>query len=83
MSSCHVSDKVGIVRKPHNCRVCYGRIEKGEECHIYTGVEQGEGFYTLHFHNDCWEYSRKWDDWEWENHTPGDVSRSEIKELTA
>lgn len=81
MSDTHIGDNEGKARKPHNCRVCDERIEKGELCHIYKGVESGEGFYTLHFHLDCWDHSRSWDYWDWDRHMPGDVSRKEVQEI--
>ena len=78
MSSTYISDNVGKVHKPHSCRICDERIEKGEKCHIYKGVEDGEGFYTLWFHHECWNYSRDFDWWDWESIFPGDVSRKEV-----
>lgn len=46
----YVDDKEGKARKSHQCRVCGDMIQPGETCRIYRGVEDGEGFYTLHFH---------------------------------
>ena len=74
-----ISEKEGHPRKRHQCRVCGTMIEAGERCHIYKGVEDGEGFYTLYFHDDCWEYSRDWDDIDWETCGPGSISREEIR----
>lgn len=72
----HLSDKVCKPKKPHECRVCGERIDKGESCQMYRGVEE-EGFYTLYFHCDCWGYSRDWDDGDWKMN-PGDISREEV-----
>ena len=75
----YISDKQGKPRKRHSCRVCGTMIEVGEPCRIYKGVESGEGFYTLYFHDECWSYSRDWDDQDWEMCGPGAVSRNEIR----
>ena len=75
----HISDKQGKPRKRHICRVCGEFIEVGEQCHIYKGVEEGEGFYTLYFHNECWDYSRDWDENDWDTCGPGSISREEIR----
>jgi len=80
VSETHISDKVGKPRKAHWCRVCGEMIAASETCHIYRGVADGEGFYTLYFHPDCWEYSRGWDGADWECASPGDVSRREVRE---
>lgn len=74
----HISDKSIIARKRHICRVCGTGIDAGERCHAYRGVESGEGFYSLHFHAECWDYSRDWDACDWESHSPGNVSRDEV-----
>lgn len=76
----HISDNEGKVRKGHNCRVCDERICAGDFCHMYTGVESPDGFYTLYFHLDCWRHSRDWDCWDWDRFMPGDMSRGEVKE---
>lgn len=74
----HIHDKAAIVRKPHRCRVCDGIIAKGEACHLYRGIEPGEGPYTCHFHPDCWANTRHWTLDDWESAGPGDISREEI-----
>ena len=74
----YISDKVVKPRKPHRCRVCWDGIEAGEACHTYRGVESSEGFYTIYFHPECWEYSRDWEDQDWEN-CPGGISRGEVQ----
>lgn len=79
----YISDKVGKVRKAHQCRVCGDKIEVGEECHIYRGVAD-DGFYTGYFHDICWDYSRDWDELDWETCSPGSISRNDIRiELAA
>lgn len=78
--STYISDKQGKPRKRHQCRVCGEIIDAGEQCHIYKGVENGDGFYTLYFHNDCWDYSRDWGDIDWETFGPGEISRKKIQE---
>jgi hypothetical protein len=78
MSSIYISDGICYVRKNHRCRVCDEVIKKGEQCHTYRGIEEGDGFYTLYFHHRCWDYSRDWDDLDWDC-LPGDVSRKEVE----
>lgn len=78
--STYIDDKEGKARKLHQCRVCGDMIQPGETCRIYRGIEDGEGFYTLHFHPVCWDYSRSWDEQDWENCGPGAISRREIEE---
>lgn len=79
----YISSNTGKARKSHQCRVCGEQIKPGESCVIYRGVEPGEGFYTLHFHQICWDYSRDWEDQDWETFGPGAVSRKEIEIETA
>ena len=81
MSTTYISDKQGKPRKSHCCRVCDEAIEAGELCHIYKGVESGEGFYTLYFHLDCWKHSGQWDWWDWDRSLPGDITRKEVQEF--
>ena len=69
----------GKVRKRHLCRVCGEVIAAGEECHIYRGVEDGEGFYTIYFHDECWVGSRDWDEMDWEEMWSGEVPREEMR----
>jgi hypothetical protein len=78
MSSVYISDGHCRVIKPHRCRVCDEMIKKGEECHTYRGIERGEGFYTLYFHNECWVYSREWESSDWDI-LPGSVTRKEVR----
>lgn len=77
----YVSDRVGKPIKDHLCRICNEITQKGEECHFYTGVEDVDGFFSLHFHTECWEYSRSWDWWDWETMTPGCISRKEVNDI--
>ena len=79
MTGQYISHKIGITRKPHQCRVCGDIIDAGESAIIYRGVEDSEGFYTSHFHNDCWDYSRDWDECDWAGLTPGAISRAEVQ----
>ena len=79
----YISDKIGKPRSKHLCRVCNEILPVGEKCHIYKGVEQGEGFYTLYFHTECWNHSRDWYESDWDIITPGDVSRKEVQQYEA
>jgi len=78
----YISDRVAKPRKFHRCRVCYEGIAVGEACHVYRGVARGEGFYTIYFHLECWEYSRDWEEQDWET-CPGGISRNEVREALA
>jgi hypothetical protein len=64
-------------RKVHHCRLCGEKIEKGEFCKIWSGVEQGEGWWTSHAHPECYEYTivNKWDSLDWECNPPGSIER--------
>jgi len=75
----HISDHSGVTRKNQICRVCAELLPAGSNCHHYTGVEDGYGFYSLHFHPECWEYARDWDDDDWEILGPGEVSQETVK----
>lgn len=79
MSTSMIDQRTVKTRKVHRCRVCYERIEKGSRCPMYKGVD-GDGFFTLHFHDDCFKLSSQWDDWDWEQHEPGNLSRKEVRE---
>ena len=61
--------KLCIPRKRHECRVCGTFIQKGEPCERWTGVEQGEGWWTCHAHPECLDLTvtEKWDEGDWEN----------------
>ena len=78
MSSTCIDEHAGRTRKDQQCRVCGEIIKKGAECYLYRGVEDGTGFYSLHFHLDCREYSGDWDECDWETMGPGSISRDEI-----
>lgn len=80
MSSTHISDREIKVRKQHRCRVCDEAIPGGAICHEYRGVDSEDGFYTIYFHLDCWDYSRDWDDNTWDSSTPGSVSHEEVRQ---
>ena len=77
--SVHLDNHVGVVRKPHQCRVCGERIAKGEAGMIYRGIDE-DGPYTIYFHHECWAGSRDWTEDEWESCGPGDVTRDEIRD---
>lgn len=75
---CIEDNKESIARKPHRCDVCDGAIKRGEKQITRAGIESGEGFYRMHMHPECEEFSRKWDNGDWESHTPGDICRNDI-----
>ncbi len=72
-----VRENIVTTRKHHNCRICGELILKGSLVHTFTGVGD-DGFYTLHFHNECWHYSRDFTPDDWESSYPGDISRKEV-----
>lgn len=61
--------KLCIPRKRHQCRVCGVLIQKGEPCERWSGVQDGEGWWTNHAHPECLDLTvtQKWDEGEWEN----------------
>lgn len=68
-------EKLCKPRKPHRCRLCNERIEIGEPCHRYSGLEPGEGYYTIYTHPECLALTKDWDDGDWECCSPGEVVR--------
>lgn len=64
-------------RKWQRCRLCGQVIEIGEPCHRFTGVEPGEGWWTMHIHPECYAVTikEKWDTDDWELCEPGDFDR--------
>lgn len=80
MSHYYISDRVIKTRKQHQCRICGEIINKGEMCHNYKAVETGEGFYTLYFHHECFDYADKfikYDEWDF---LPGTITRQDVLE---
>ena len=49
--------------------MCGQAIAEGEPCERSTGVEAGEGWWTMHCHPECLDLTvtQKWDANEWEN----------------
>ena len=45
----------------------------------WTGVEPGEGWWTVHFHPECYAITQKWDDGDWECMLPGDYDRPAVR----
>lgn len=71
-------NKTCKARKKHRCDVCDEAINPGETQVTRSGVQEREGWYTMHMHPICEEYSRKWDSMQWECHSPGDVTYKEV-----
>lgn len=69
--------RVRAARKVHRCYVCGERIEVGMPYYRYTGADYGS-IYCMHFHAECWAYTRNWDDMDWETFSSGECSRMEI-----
>ena len=65
-------------KKPHHCRICDEIIKVAEPCCRWTGLMEGEGYFTAHAHPECYNYALKWDEGDWECMQPGDVSRKDI-----
>ena len=53
-------------RKPHQCYLCGGRIEKGEEHRKDVGY-YGD-FYSMRTHTACFALTKDWGADEWEYH---------------
>lgn len=80
MSHYYIESRVIKPRKPHQCRICGEIIGKGESCYSYRGIESGEGFYTIYFHHECFDYANKFirnDEWEF---LPGSITRQDVLE---
>ena len=71
---------LSIPRKAHLCRLCGQTIQAKEPCLIWSNVEAGEGWHTLHAHPECYQVTldEKWDELEWESTFPGDIERPAI-----
>jgi hypothetical protein len=52
-------------RKRHLCRVCDEWVLPGEECVRWSGVTNGEGWWTCHAHPECYVETEDWD-YEWD-----------------
>lgn len=79
MSYKHLRSGLVKTRKGHRCRICDGEIPKGSKVYMFTGIDE-EGFYTIYFHDLCREYSKDFDETDWEFSAPGSVSYSEVVE---
>lgn len=62
-------------RKVQRCCLCGERIEVGEPCERWSGLDPGEGYRTAHAHPECLELTVLWDDGDWESHISGDIQR--------
>jgi hypothetical protein len=60
------------VRKNHRCRLCNGRISKGEECCSWTTFEEKPR--TYYAHPECYQVTldEGWDSTDWEVTFPGE-----------
>ena len=77
----YISQKLIKPRKPHPCRVCGTEISISEQCISYTGVD--DVIYTIYFHFECWDFTRDWDESDWETYSPGFIGRKRIQSLLA
>lgn len=77
--TCLEGNRTCKARKWHRCMVCDKAIEPGDIQVTRSGVDE-EGFIRMHMHPECEEYSRDWDNGDWETHSPGDISREEIQQ---
>ena len=66
-------------RKRHRCHLCWQRIESSEECCRATGLEPGEGHWTIHMHPECYDRTMHWDEGDWESHMRGDMERPPVR----
>lgn len=77
--TCLEGNRTIKAKKKHRCDVCDEVIIPGDTQVTRTGVSI-DGFYRMHMHPECEEYSRDWDNGDWETHSPGDISREEIQQ---
>ncbi len=72
--------KYCIPRKWHECRVCGEAIQKGEACERWSGLMEGEGWFTSHAHLICGRFMEAHRHEDWECILPGDCLREEVEE---
>lgn len=70
-------DKRTKARKQHRCLCCNQLILKGEVYHTRTGVEEGEGFFTMRMHLECANATSDWTTDDWETFSAGTMDRPE------
>lgn len=73
-----ISEKIGKIRKPHQCHVCGETMSSTAEAVIYKAVDKELGFFTLYFHIECREYSSCWCNDDWETYSPGTITRKDV-----
>lgn len=74
MSWVHFSDTTPKARKRHYCEVCGQDILIGETHVARSGAYDGKPR-TVRMHFECEELSSRWDQQDWECHSPGDAER--------
>ena len=58
--SAYTSGQEGVkARKPHWCTLCGEGIKVGDLYDKRTGVQEGDGFWTMHMHPECHKYEQK------------------------
>lgn len=67
-----------IPRKRHECRVCGHYIKAGEPCIRWSGVIDGQGYFTSHAHPICARFMNASRHDDWECIFPGDYTRSDV-----
>lgn len=78
MSYVFLSKTTPTARKNHRCRVCWQRIPKGEKHVAIRAIDDVP--YTVRLHFACRYFTKDWDDSDWENNIPGEVTREECEE---
>lgn len=66
-------------RKAHRCCICGNTIMLEEQCCRWSGVDHGAGYVTSHAHPECFNLTKGWDEMDWENYSPGDLPRPEVR----
>jgi hypothetical protein len=82
MSWTHLSDTTPKARKQYRCDICNEIIEVGEDHVARRGAGEGR-IVTMRMHLDCEEFSKAWDQMDWECHCPGDCTRQEVRDSLA